>query len=77
MTGVATPEKTLRQVRLDRGLSLSGLEGKTGLNRGTLSQIERGVRVPSAVELARILDGLDLSPDRVRVAVVLLIQEGS
>ena len=50
-TTVPTP---LRQMRQAAGLSLRDMELRTGINRGRLSIIERGVQ-PKEDEMARIL----------------------
>ncbi len=47
----------LRQMRLAAGLSIRGLEVATGINRGRLSILERGV-VPTKDEAGRILRAL-------------------
>ena len=50
-------QTTLRQLRKAAGLSLRDLEEQTGINRGRLSIIERGV-VASQDETAKILAAL-------------------
>ena len=49
----------LRQIRLAAGLSLREVEARTGINRGRLSIIERGVS-PTAEEASRILAALQV-----------------
>ena len=49
----------LRQIRLAAGLSLREVEARTGINRGRLSIIERGVP-PTAEEARRILAALQV-----------------
>ena len=51
------PLTPLRQIRLAAGLSLRELEIRTGINRGRLSIIERGV-APTNEESAKILAAL-------------------
>jgi transcriptional regulator with XRE-family HTH domain len=51
------PQTPIRQLRLAAGLSLRELERRTGINRGRLSIIERGV-TPTDVEAAAILAAL-------------------
>lgn len=51
------PQTTLRQIRIAAGLSIRDLERRTGINRGRLSIIERGV-TPTADESARIVAAL-------------------
>src|SRR4051794_5001678 len=46
--------RELKRLRLDRGLTLDGLASDTGLTAGYLSQIEKGVSVPSISALAVI-----------------------
>jgi transcriptional regulator with XRE-family HTH domain len=42
--------RTMRDLRIEQGLDLRGLERETGINRATLSQIERGRLSPTARE---------------------------
>ena len=51
----------LRQLRKSAGLSLRELERRTGINRGRLSIIERGV-TQTAEESAKILEALRSKP---------------
>ena len=51
------PLTPLRQIRIAAGLSLRELEIRTGINRGRLSIIERGV-APTDDESAKILAAL-------------------
>lgn len=51
------PQTPLRQIRKAAGLSLREVERRTGINRGRLSIIERGV-TPTAEESAQILAAL-------------------
>jgi transcriptional regulator with XRE-family HTH domain len=51
------PNTPLRQIRLAAGLSLREVERRTGINRGRLSIIERGV-TPTPDESIRILAAL-------------------
>lgn len=46
-----------RTARIEAGVSLRGLESRTGINRGRLSVIERGVP-PTPEEARKILDAL-------------------
>lgn len=50
---------TMRQLRAQR-MTLRQLQAVTGINRGTLSQIERGRLVASSAELDAIADALAL-----------------
>jgi len=51
------PQTPLRQIRLAAGLSLREVERRTGINRGRLSIIERGVP-PTIDESVKILAAL-------------------
>lgn len=51
------PQTPLRQIRLAAGLSIKEVERRTGINRGRLSIIERGV-APTPAEAAAILAAL-------------------
>jgi transcriptional regulator with XRE-family HTH domain len=51
------PRTPLRQIRVAASLSLRELERRTGINRGRLSIIERGVS-PTAEESMLILQAL-------------------
>lgn len=46
--------RTLRELRVDEHLSLAELAEKSGVNKGTLSQIERGRIVATPAELVSI-----------------------
>jgi transcriptional regulator with XRE-family HTH domain len=56
-TGPMTP---LRQIRIAAGLSLREVERRTGINRGRLSIIERGVS-PTEDESRAILAALQVT----------------
>lgn len=51
--------RTLRELRVEAGLSLQDLADASGVNKGTISQIERGRIVASPRELAAISSVLD------------------
>lgn len=55
------PLTPLRQIRLAAGLSLREVERRTGINRGRLSIIERGV-TPTDDESKAILAALQAPP---------------
>jgi transcriptional regulator with XRE-family HTH domain len=55
------PQTPIRQVRLAAGLTIRELERRTGINRGRLSIIERGVP-PTTEEASRILAALQVEP---------------
>ena len=58
----ATPPRTLRDLRIDRGMTLARLSEKTGIGIPALSQIERGTRVadPDQIVQLETAVGLDL-----------------
>lgn len=58
MSSSPTVFRTLRELRLERQMSLKELADATGINKGTLSGIERGRIVATAVELNSIGDVL-------------------
>lgn len=49
------------------------LESRSGVSRGSLSQIERGVRVPSDSERGRVAAAFGLPVSATRVQLVLLL----
>jgi transcriptional regulator with XRE-family HTH domain len=49
--------RRLRVLRAERGLALRDAERQTGVDKDTLSKIERGVRHPHDVTLAKIAQG--------------------
>jgi transcriptional regulator with XRE-family HTH domain len=57
MTLDTTQRQSWRQLRQAKGLSLRDLEKRTGVNRGRLSVIERGLP-PSPAEAQAILQAL-------------------
>ena len=54
-----TRERDWRQMRLDRGLSLTEVSRRSGINKGTLSAIETRRTVPMPFEAAAILRALE------------------
>jgi transcriptional regulator with XRE-family HTH domain len=54
----------VRQARLDREWTQEDLAHETGLATVQISRIERGVREIRLTTLIRLLDGLDLPPDK-------------
>ena len=52
---------TIRRMRTEAGLSIRDLETRTGINRGRLSIIERGVE-PTPDELRKIMSALSETP---------------
>lgn len=55
------PQSPLRQVRIAAGLTIREMERRTGINRGRLSIIERGVS-PTDAEARSIADALNQRP---------------
>jgi transcriptional regulator with XRE-family HTH domain len=55
-----TLARRLRVLRAERGLTLRDAERLTGVDKDTLSKIERGVRHPQDVTLARIAKGYEV-----------------
>src|SRR3954451_13586921 len=49
--------RKLRVMRAERGLTLREAAERTGVDKGTLSMLERGVRRPHDVTLARLAKG--------------------
>jgi transcriptional regulator with XRE-family HTH domain len=52
----------LRAARQARGISLASLAGQTGLTKGFLSQLERGLSQASVASLTRICGALEIAP---------------
>lgn len=50
----------LRSLRSERGLSLGALAADAGIGKGSLSEIERGVRSPNLSTLYALANALDL-----------------
>lgn len=51
----------VRNLRLERGLTLRELEDRAGVSRSMLSKIERGAASPTATVLGRLAEGLKVS----------------
>ena len=62
---------TLRELREQRGLSLLDVERDTGIHRGTLSKIERGIETPKAEQLAALSQRYGVDPAGWRAIVLL------
>lgn len=54
----------VRQARRDRDWSQEDLSGATGLATVQVSRIERGVREIRLTTLVRLLDGLEVPPEK-------------
>tara|TARA_Y100000815_G_scaffold36143_1_gene29904 strand:+ start:2614 stop:3276 length:663 start_codon:yes stop_codon:yes gene_type:complete len=59
-TGVSLG-RAIRALRAERGLSLSQLAVVAGLDKGYLSRVERGLKVPSVAIILRISTALEVS----------------
>jgi transcriptional regulator with XRE-family HTH domain len=55
-----TLARKLRVLRAERGLTLREAERLTGVDKDTLSKIERGIRHPYDVTLSKIAEGYDV-----------------
>lgn len=67
-------DMTLRELRTDRGLSLRQLQERTGINRGCLSQLENGKRVPEAAHLVALSVALGVPVEAWHVRVLLEVE---
>lgn len=54
-----------KSLRTARGVSLRDLSHTTGINRGHLSRIERGIHTPSARIIAAIATGLGVDVEAI------------
>jgi transcriptional regulator with XRE-family HTH domain len=54
----------LKEIRKERGLSQEGLAFDCGLHRTYVSGVERGLRNPTVVVLAKIAKALDVPASR-------------
>jgi transcriptional regulator with XRE-family HTH domain len=70
-----SPLRTLRELRLDRGLRLADLEAASEVHRALISQIERGRIVATAKEADQLGRALGLSPGSLRTYTVLATEE--
>ncbi len=60
--------RKLRVLRAERGWTLRDAEHLTGVDKDTLSKLERGLRHPQDVTLAKIAKGYGVSPEDLIVA---------
>lgn len=68
---LAAVSMSLREFRLSRQLSLRDLAAMSGINRGTLSQIEQGKRLPEARQIRALSDALGVPAESWRIRFVL------
>ena len=59
--------KTIRQLREERGWSQELLARRLGVGQGTVSNWERGLKVPQPRTLLRLADLFDMSPEEIVV----------
>lgn len=67
----------IRAQRTQAQISLRALADKAGVSNPYLSQVERGLRRPSATILAQIADGLSISVETLLVKAGILQQQES
>lgn len=60
-TGVALGRR-IRQIRIERGLTLKQIEAKVGISATHVSEVERGRTSPTVGALARIAEALGVRP---------------
>lgn len=69
--------RTLRDVRLEKNVTIRQLERLSGVSRATISQIERGRMIASRTEAARIAEALGLEPGSLRTRTTLVLEEAT
>lgn len=57
----------LRVIRAERGLTLRDAQRRTGVDKDTLSKIERGARHPRDSTLAKLAKGYDVPVEQLMV----------
>ncbi len=55
--------KKLRRIRAEKGLTMDALEERTGVSKRTISEIERGMRTPQTLTLAKLANALGVKLD--------------
>jgi transcriptional regulator with XRE-family HTH domain len=50
--------RKLKRLRAEKGLTMDALEERTGVSKRTISEIERGMRAPQALTLAKLAGAL-------------------
>ena len=53
------PGEIIKQIRTDRGISITDLSRATGISKSALSRWERGIRVPTIDSFVIVLAALD------------------
>ena len=56
--------KHLKQIRLEKGLTLLELEVRTGINEGDISKIENGKKNLAFTTLIKLATGLEISSSK-------------
>ena len=69
--------ETMRQVRLERGLTQNELSLLAGVPQTTISSIEVASRMPGALLLLKLCQALGISPNELFQQAGLLPQEGA
>lgn len=49
----------LREMRIERGLTQPEIAGRIGTSASNISDLERGIKVPTLTTVARLADALD------------------
>lgn len=57
--------KRIKEVRLEKGISVQKLADGAGVQRGFINQLENGDRVPSFCTLIKIINTLGVSADEI------------
>jgi transcriptional regulator with XRE-family HTH domain len=55
--------RKLRRIRAEKGLTMDALEERTGVSKRTISEIERGMRDPQTLTLAKLANALGVDLD--------------
>ena len=55
--------RKLRRLRAEKGLTMDALEERTGVSKRTISELERGMRAPQALTLAKLAAALGVDID--------------
>lgn len=55
--------RKLRRLRAEKGLTMDALEARTGVSKRTISEIERGMRAPQILTLAKLAGALGVDVD--------------